>query len=59
MITVVLFNPGHSMILRFYDSMKCVDLTLGAMVSGHCVISWWLDWMTLEVFSNHNDSVIE
>ena len=36
-----------------------VDVALRAMGSGHGVMGCWLDWVSLEVFSNLNDSVIE
>ena len=31
---------------------SCVDVALRDVVSGHGVMGWWLNWMTLEVFSN-------
>ena len=34
-----------------------VDVALRAMGSGHGVKGCWLDWVSLEVFSNLNDSV--
>jgi len=36
-----------------------VDVALRAMGSGHGVMGCWLDWVSLEDFSNLNDSVIE
>ena len=34
-----------------------VDVALRAMGSGHGVMGCWLDWVSLEVFSNLNDSM--
>ncbi len=31
---------------------KCVDMELRAMGSGHGVVGCWLDWVSLEVFTN-------
>ena len=38
-------------------SKSRVDVALTAMGSGHCVMGCWLDWVSLEVFSNLNDSM--
>lgn len=30
----------------------------GPWLAGMVVTGWWLDWMTLKVFSDHNEPVI-
>ena len=34
------------------------DVALRDEVSGLVVMGWWLDWVILEVFFSHNDSMI-